>query len=442
MRLRLVAKIALLVFLAPFASAQKITFNKDVAPIIRANCSPCHRPGEAGPFSLLTFEDVAKRASFIKDVVQDRFMPPWKADNNYRHFANDRSLSEKDIKTIVSWIDQGAPRGSGSPNVSSLPPVIEGTKYYRKPDLVLKPKKPFQLTDDNFDRFVIYKIPFEFPDSTNVEAIEFVSDAKKYIHHANFAIHPVDDSINIDTAVDMINLTEGDRTMYREYLPFRKKINYYGGWIPGTTIESYPENFGWVMPKRGVMLLTIHYSPSAKKAEVDCAVNFFFTKKSIERKVKVISFGSGGIGEEEIKPSFTFIPPNKVSKYVLKVTNPSEDQSILYVWPHMHLLGKQFEAYAVSPSGDTIPLVHIPQWDFRWQEIYRVKKLIKIPKGSVIHIIGEYDNTADNPMNPNNPPLGVYSFGNMKTDQEMMTLILVFISYKEGDENLEINVKN
>lgn len=442
MKFRLVAQIVSLVLLAIAANAQKLTYNKDVAPIIRKNCSPCHRPGEAGPFSLLTYEDVAKRASFIKDVVQERFMPPWRADNNYRHFANDRSLAEKDIKTIVAWIDQKTPRGDEPSKLAPLPPVVEGTKYYRKPDLTLKPKKPFVVKDDNLDRFIIYKIPFEFPDSMNVEAIEFISDAKKMIHHANFAVHPVDDSIDINSAVDEINLTEGDRSLYRQYLPFRKKINYYGGWIPGTTIESYPESFGWVMPKRGVMLLTMHYSPSAKEVEVDCGVNFFFTKKPIQRKVKVISFGSGGIGEKEIQPSFTFIPPNKVSKYVLKVTNPAEDQSVLYVWPHMHLLGKTFKAYAVTPQSDTVPLVYIPQWDFRWQEIYRAQKLIKITKGSVIHIEGEYDNTADNPVNPNNPPLGVYSFGDMKTDQEMMTLILVFLTYKDGDENLEINVKN
>lgn len=423
------------------ANGQAITYNRDIAPIIRAKCAPCHRPGEAAPFSLLTFEDVAKRVSFIRDVVQDRFMPPWRADNNYRHFANDRSLTDEQVRTIISWIDNKAPKGSNvkSPHLKNL---LEGTAYSRKPDLHLEPAKPFVVKDDNLDRFVVYKIPFTLADSMNVEAIEFISNQKGHIHHANFAIHPVEDSINIDSAAAEINLTEGDRSQYSQYLPFRKHISYYGGWIPGASFESYPKNFGWVMPKRGVMLLTVHYSPSAKVAEVTNGVNFFFTKDQVARKVKVISFGSGGIGEKDIKPSFTFIPPNKVSKYLLKVTNPGEDQSVLYVWPHMHLLGKQFTSYAVAPNGDTIRLVHIPKWDFRWQEIYRVQKLIRIPKGSVIHIEGEYDNTADNPVNPNKPPLGVYSFGDMKTDQEMMTLIMVFLPYQDGDESLELNVKN
>ncbi|HTE07435.1 MAG TPA: cytochrome c [Flavitalea sp.] len=424
------------------ASAQALTYNKDIAPIIRQNCASCHKPGEAAPFSLLTYEDVVKRTTFIKKVIQDRYMPPWKADNGYRHFANDRSLSDETIQKLVSWIDQQVPRGRHASASSLAKPVLNETNYYRKPDLYLQPDSAFLVKGENIDRFVIFKIPFALPDSANVEAIEFISNNKKLIHHANFAIHPVDDSVDIENAVKRIDLTVGDRRQYGQYLPFRKKISYYGGWIPGTSIESYPENFGWVFPKRGVMLLTVHYSPTAKDTEVISGVNFFFTKRSISRRVKVISFGSGGIGEKDIQPSFTFIPPNKVSKFTLDVTNPSEDQSVLYIWPHMHLLGKEFRAYAISPEADTIPLVHIPQWDFRWQEIYRVEKLIKVPRGSVIHIEGDYDNTADNPMNPNDPPEGIFSWGDMKTNQEMLTLILVFLPYKKGDEALDINVKN
>jgi hypothetical protein len=187
--------------------------------------------------------------------------------------------------------------------------------------------------------------------------------------------------------------------------------------------------------------LTVHYAPSAKEEESISGVNFFFTKKDIKRKVKVISFGSGGIGEQEIQPRFTFIPPNKVSHFTLKVQNPSEDQSIMYIWPHMHLIGKEFKAFAITPQEDTIPLVHIPQWDFRWQEIYRLKSLVRIPKGSIIQIEGDYDNTSNNPFNPNNPPEAVYSWGDMKTNQEMMTMLMVFLPYKEGDEKLDLQFK-
>jgi len=110
----------------------------------------------------------------------------------------------------------------------------------------------------------------------------------------------------------------------------------------------------------------------------------------------------------------------------------------MYVWPHMHLLGKVFKAYGIAPSGDTIRLASIPDWDFRWQEIYKFRKLVRIPKGTRLHIEGTYDNTSANPFNPKSPPQTVFSGGDMRTDDEMLTLLMVFLPYQEGDELLSL----
>ena len=421
-------------------SAQSLTFYKDISPIIQKNCTPCHKPGEAAPFSLITFEDVSKRTTFIKDVVTSGYMPPWKPDNSYVHFANDRSLSKDEINLITKWIDAGAPAGKPVTTAKEPAKLLTGTTYYRKPDLTLKPKL-FTVKGDNLERFIVYKIPFNLADSSSIEAIEFVSSNKKLIHHANFAIHPVDTSIDLNRGPEYLNLTDQSRILYNQYLPFKKSMTYYGGWIPGTSYENYPEGIGWVMPKRGVILLTVHFGPAAKDEEIETGVNFFFTNKPIKRNIKVISLGSGGIGEEEIQPRFTFIPPNKISRFTLKVSNRTEAQSVLYLWPHMHLLGKTFRSYAVDPQNDTIPLVHIPQWDFRWQEIYRLPNLLHIPRNSIIHIEGDYDNTADNPFNPNSPPEGIFSWGDMKTNEEMMTMVMVYLPYMEGDEKRNLVFK-
>jgi len=417
--------------------AQSLTYYKDIQPIIQAKCSGCHKPGESAPFSLLTYDDVAKRASFIKEVIQKRYMPPWKADNNYVHFANDRSLSSKQIDDIVKWIDDKAPEGTET--IAAVEkPVLAGTMYNRKPDLVLMAKDTFHVKGDNGEVFVIFKIPFELKDSANVEAIEFYSSDKKLIHHANYAVHPVlDTGIDIYNTASFINLSEDDRTKFDQYLPYKKEIAYYGGWIPGSGYESFPKGFGWVMPKRGVILLTVHYAPSAIDTPSISGVNLFFTKNPIERKVKIISFGSGGIGEKDIYPTF-YIEPNKIKTFTLDVTNPGEDFSILTVWPHMHYLGKEFTAYVTQPNGDTTKLVHILAWDFRWQDIYKFKHLIKVPKGSAVHIIGTYDNTTNNPFNPNNPPRVVWSFGDMHSTDEMMTLLMIFLPYQKGDETLNL----
>ena len=416
--------------------AQDITFHKDVAPIISAKCAPCHHPGGGAPFSLLTYNDVAKRASFIKEVVETRYMPPWRADNNYVHFANDRSLQQKEIDLLVKWIGNKAPEGkqvAGGIPVANFAPA---TKYNRAPDMVLKMTDSFLMPGDNMERFIIFKIPFELKAEENIEAIEFYSNNNKLIHHANYAIHEVaDTNISIYNTAKMINLSEDDRTKFEQYKPYRKTITYYGGWIPGTTYEYYAKEFGWIMPKRGVILLTVHFAPSATEEISLSGVNLFFKKTQVTRPVKVISFGSGGIGENQISPPF-FIKKNEKKTFKLEVTNPGTDLSIMYVWPHMHYIGKEFTAYIVPPEGDTIRLVHIPEWDFRWQEIYRLKKLVKVPKGSVMHIEGMYDNTDQNPANPNSPPKTIFSSGNMRSTDEMLTLLMVYLPYQEGDEKI------
>jgi hypothetical protein len=420
------------------AYAQDVTYYKDIQPLIQKNCVPCHRPGEAGPFSLITYEDVAKRTKFIKKVVQSRYMPPWRANNHYVSFANDRSLKQSEIELITKWVDNNAPEGEPLKIAQAVIGPLPGTMYSRKPDLVLMAKDSFKVTGNNIERFVIFKIPFELKDSANIEAVEFYSNNKKLIHHANYAFHTVaDPAIDIQHTDAFVNLTEGDRTKFDQYQPYRKSINYYGGWIPGSRYESYPKGFGWVLPKRGVILLTVHFTASPTDETSINGVNLFFTKAPVKRKVKVVSFGSGGIGERQIFPPL-FIKANTVKTFTLEVTNPNEDQSIMYVWPHMHYIGKEFKAYVTTPASDTIRLVHIPEWDFRWQEIYRFKRLVKVPKGSVIHLECTYDNTENNPFNPNKPPSGIFSTSNMNATDEMMTLVMVFLPYEAGDEKVSL----
>ncbi|MCF0049379.1 cytochrome c [Dyadobacter sp. LJ53] len=427
-----------LLLLCDLCAGQVPEFYKDVQPIIHANCVPCHRTGEAAPFPLITFEDVSKRSKFIKQVVSSRYMPPWKADNHFNSFANDRSLSDKDIKTIVSWIDGGTPKGKQNLKAEQdlQARVNAGTAYKRKPDLSLRMKEAFVVKGDAAERFVMFKIPFELGQEANVEAIEFTSNNKKLIHHANFAIHPVaDPAIDLNNSVDFVDLSGPSGDKYYEWVKYKKEMTYYGGWIPGTTVETYPEDMGWVMPKRGVVLVTVHFGPSSVDAESMDGVNIFFKTSPIKRKVKVISLGSGGIGEKDISPPF-MIFADEVKSFRLRIANNQPDVSLLYAWPHMHYLGKEFKAYATTAAGDTIKLVHVPAWDFRWQEIYKYKKPLLLPKGAIVHVEGTYDNTAANPANPHSPPELVMSTGNMRSDQEMMTLILMYVERAAGDENL------
>ncbi len=418
--------------------AQKITFYENIQPIFHIRCSPCHRPGGGAPFSLISYDDIAKRSSFIKRVVESRYMPPWRADDHYTEFSNSRKLPQTEIDNITQWIDASMPKGRTNLDAEKrLKKSIDaGTTYGRKPDLTLKMSYTYQVKGDGVERFMVFKIPFELESTFNVEAIEFTTNNKRAIHHANFAIHPVEDpSIDIYGTVDSINLNTS-RLNYEQWLRYKREMIYYGGWIPGTSYESYPSDMGWVMPRRGVMLLTIHYSPAGKKEESICGINFFFKQNAIQRTVKVIGLGSGGIGERDISPPLLLFP-DKVQTHKLRVANAKEDITVLYVWPHMHYLGKEFKAYATRNDTDTLRLVNIPSWDFRWQEIYQYKKPVILMRGDIVHVIGTFDNTADNPMNPNKPPKFVESSADMRSDQEMLTMLLVYVAYKPGDEDLE-----
>src|SRR5678815_3207152 len=159
------------------------TFNQEIAPIVFKNCSPCHRPGEAGPFPLLTYEDVTKKAKTIESVTQARYMPPWPADPTYSHFLGERVLRNEDIQTIKQWVENGMPEGDPSKRPS--PPQFHQGSVYGKPDLVVKMKEPLRIPGDNEDRFMVIKIPYEIPQDRFVRAIEFVPGNRRLIHHMN-----------------------------------------------------------------------------------------------------------------------------------------------------------------------------------------------------------------------------------------------------------------
>jgi hypothetical protein len=426
----------ILLFLPQALSAQHPTWSKDIVAIVEAHCAVCHHKGTSAPFDLLTYEDVAKRASNIKRVVTARYMPPWKADPHYASFSNERILSDKEIKAISDWVDAGAPRGAvGSRTAPTPTPFVENTRLGRKPDLILSTKQAYLVKGDNQERFLVFYIPYEIPEEKNVESIEFSANNYKLIHHVNYGFHAMfrnSGGLQIPDSVDLLN----DAAKYGVFNLISEKLVYYSGWLPGTTYESYPGNMGWVLPKRGMALLYMHYAPSPVDQEVKGEIHLFFKEKAIERQISVVNIGTGGKGD--IDPPLV-IPANSIKTFKATIVTRS-DQSVLFAWPHMHLLGKSIKAYAITPSKDTIPLISIPSWDFSWQDIYKYRHLVKIPAGSLVTVEATYDNTADNPRNPFNPPRTVESAHNliMKTTDEMLNLLLIYLPYQPGDESVSL----
>lgn len=407
--------------------------------IIVSKCSSCHKAGGDAPFPLTGSPEIKKKISTIKKVVESGYMPPWKADNNYCSYSNDISLGEKEKKAILDWIINGAKNEKPATTKTTRPVDQTKSSTTGKPgnnSITLKSDFRYIIKGDNTERFVLFKLPFEYDKEFNVAGIEFISGTKKVVHHVNYGVFAVGDpGVDIKAGSQFIE-TDNPKANQAEYDHLTSRPVYYTGWIPGSSGEKYPDNFGWVLPSRGVVIFTVHFSATPVDETFDFGIRLQTTSGPIQRKIKIISFGSGGIGEKDITPNFV-IEPNKINRFDLKMFTRSP-QSVMYVWPHMHFLGKSFKAYAVSPNKDTIPLVFIPQWDFRWQELYRMKQLTYIPAGSVLVMEGLYDNTTNNPFNPNNPPQTILPTKNMESTKEMFTLLMIYVPYEAGDENIKL----
>ncbi|HKR04533.1 MAG TPA: hypothetical protein VJY62_07840, partial [Bacteroidia bacterium] len=423
-------------------------FSEDIAPIIFRNCSPCHHPGEAGPFSLLTYQDVLKKAKTIVQATQARYMPPWPADAAYTHFTGERVLKDEEIEMIKTWVENGCPPG----NPANLPPQPEFPKgsMLGKPDLVVKMREPFIIKADNKDRFMVIKIPYEIPHDTFIRAIEFVPGNRQLLHHMNghLVAYEDDKKKNIFEGPDMVN-RDSAGTLEAGYKAINL-LNDDGSYpvlipsvsnhLPGVQPVVYPEGIGtWKLKKKGAFLMRdIHYGPSAADAQDQSYFNVFFTDKPPARPTMETQLGTLGISD--IVPPLV-IPADSVKTFTTRAVIQN-DISLITINPHMHLLGKSFWAYAIKPNGDTIRLIRIPKWDFRWQYFYTFPKMLKIPKGTAITVVGVFDNTVKNPNNPFFPPREISGKnGSMKTTDEMFQFIMTFLPYIPGDENISLESK-
>jgi hypothetical protein len=423
-----------------------VTFSEHIAPIIHKNCTPCHRKGEAGPFELLTYKEVHRKANMIALVTEKKIMPPWPADRTYTNFANERGLSEYEIKLISKWIDDGILEGE--PLTESSYPIFPKGSQFGKPDLVIKMPDSILIKGNNTDHFIITKIPFQLPEKKYVRLIEFVPGNRQLVHHVNSHLISYENNKkqNVATKQGYINTNESNYTVTELFeklgLPnddgsYPLLTSSISNYLPGVVPAEYPQNIGgYIFPEKGAIFLNdIHYGPSAKDRYDQSYFNIFFTDKKPERPLK--EFQMGTIGISKIEPELV-IPPNKISTYQTKYTL-SEDISLLTINPHMHLLGKKFWAFAINPEGDTIPLIKINDWDFRWQYFYTFKKIIKLSKGTNFYAIGTFDNTINNLNNPYNPPRYISERdGSMRTTDEMFQLIVMYVPYKEGDENISL----
>lgn len=425
----------------------KVTYTEHVAPILFKNCTVCHRSEGPSHFSLETYRDAKNYAAGIAFVTRERMMPPWPADPHYTEFVGERLLTAREIKILGKWAQDGAPEGPAD-KMPPLPVYPKGSMV-GEPDLRIA-LQPYMLAANSSDKFLLVKVPFELPRDTFAALIEFVSGNRNVVHHVNgdmvkydfdkkgnvFAgeriVDMVEDS-TIKMAFEKLGLPNDDGT----YPTLQKSVVNY---LPGVFGQKYPEGIGgYRLPRKGAFLLNdLHYGFTRDAVTDSSYINIFFAKTPPDRPVQ--EFQLGTLGVSPVEPNLV-IEPNTVKNVSSRFTVPY-DISILTVNPHMHLLGKSFKGYALTPKGDTIRLISIPRWDFNWQYFYTFKKPVKVPKGSTIVAEGVYDNTRQNLNNPFSPPRLVKDQnGSMRATDEMFQFIITYLPYKEGDENMSLEVK-
>jgi len=379
-------------------AADSVTFSKDIAPIVFQHCASCHRPGEIGPFSLLTYRDARQRMTLIADTTARRVMPPWKADSAPGQYLDDRSLTTEQIRTIRAWADAGGPEG----DPHDLPPLPTFTEGWQlgTPDVVVTMPEPYVLRPDGPDLFRTFVLPIPTTAMKYVRAIEFRPGKSRGVHHANIGVDRTRSSRRLDAA-DPEPGYVGGMVQDAAYPP-----GYMLGWTPGQQPRPSPDGMPWRLEAESDLIVQLHLQPTGRPEPVQVSVGFFFTNQPPTRTPLGLRMGSetidiaAGNGTYEILDSF-----------VVPV-----DSQVIALQPHAHYLGREMYAKATLPDGSTIPLVSIRDWDFRWQDVYRFTDPVLLPKGSQISMRFTYDNSAGNPRNPYQPPRRIV-WGQNTTDE-------------------------
>jgi Flp pilus assembly protein TadD len=401
----------------PAPSAPAVSFNQHIAPIVHQYCAPCHRPGEAAPFSLLTYEDVKRHASQIAAVTRRRYMPPWLPEPGYGDFVEERRLTDTQIQLIQDWVKQGSPAGSPA----NAPPIPQFTSEWRlgKPDLVLQVAQPYQLAASGPEVFWNFVIPVPITATRWVRAVEIRPGAPRVIHHASIIVDRSRSARRREktrgAGFPGMDLTVAETTFDPD--------GTFLAWKPGSVPLVEPDGMAWRADPKMDLVFNVHLRPSGKPETVSPSIGLYFTDKPQTKFPMLLELEhDGGID----------IPPGDRDYLVQDDFRAPLDLNVLAVYPHAHYLATLMEGYATLPDGTRKWLIRIPEWDLNWQGVCHFKQPVYLPRGTVISMRFHYDNSAENVRNPNKPPQRVR--GGSRANDEMGNLWLQVLPAAEGDQ--------
>jgi Flp pilus assembly protein TadD len=398
----LVAAFALRGGRAVAEASEQVTYARDIAPLVHASCAPCHRPGGAGPFDLLDYDDVARRARQIVEVTRARFMPPWLPDTPGVDYVGQRRLSDAQIELLERWYALGTPEGD--PDDAPAPPRFPPGWQLGEPDLVLELPDPFPLPAEGVDVIRNFVLAPAVQRPRWVRVLEIRPSDPRVVHHA---------------------ILKRDRTRRSRLADERDPGPGFGGmamggsdypegqilvWTPGTLPRRDAGDIAWRLEPGDDLVLQLHMVPGGKPESVQARLGLHFTDEPPRRTPHTVVLRNDRVDI-----------PAGARRYVVEdaLTLPVA-VTVLGLYPHAHYLARTMEIWATAPGGQRSWLLRIPSWDFNWQGMYHLREPMLLRGGTTLHLRYTYDNSEGNLANPNHPPRRVRA-GNRSAD-EMATL--------------------
>ena len=470
--MRLMVGLAVAVAAGASGQTSPVTFAKDVLPILQKNCQSCHRPGQVAPMSLISYQETRPWAKAIKNAVAMRKMPPWFADPKYGHFANDRSLNQSEIDTLVKWSDTGAPEGD--PKDAPAPIAWPTGGWSIKPEVVMD-LPPHEVPAKGVLEWELIALPAPFQNDTWVTSVEILPGDPSVVHHICFSFEkhkpttvynryewvqvPRDETGNPtpgnsgfgelpgmiiatrDVGSTEVKLRQGHPTL-RQHLDFC--------YLPGNNYEDYRSwHAGKLVPAGSDIVVSLHYTTNGKAVVDKTKIGFTVAKAPPQKKFVVQGAGEDApviaptaasnraVFASTYNPEFA-IPPN-ASNYEAPPMEITflKDVELVGLRPHAHVRGKSAQYTLTYPDGRKEVVLNVPRYDFNWQLSYRTD--LKVPKGARLRFEFRYDNSVNNPNNPD-PNRWVYQ--GFQSWEEMMAPNLGFLLDRNADVGSLISISN
>ncbi|MEP6769932.1 MAG: hypothetical protein ABJC61_14765 [Acidobacteriota bacterium] len=392
----------------------KVTFNRDVAPLLQAHCQTCHHEGGIAPFPLVTYQDAFAKKTLIAYNTSNRIMPPWHVDSACTDFADDPSLTAAEIQTFSEWAFSGAAEG----DPKDLPPPVTFSSGWAlgAPDTVLTMAAPMTPDFSKGDVYRCFVMPTGLTSDRYVEAAEVVPGVAKMVHHVILFI----DTTGVSETLDAEDPGPGYSCFGGPGFALSSAL---GGWAPGNVPTRLPAGVGLALPKSSRIVMQVHYSALSGITAPDVtAVGITYSKTPVHKVLRIAPVINqsfvlpAGAPDTEVTASVPFIPL---------------DLHLYAVTPHMHLLGRTMHVRATAGDGSQRCLVDVPDWNFHWQRSYFFRDPPPLPAGSRVDLVAHYDNSSANPQNVSRPPKEV-RWGESTTDEMCIAFLWFTIDIEDA----------